>query len=315
MKTFTMITRHGINQEDISAYTLISNDYQTVTVSKDELIKGISSKKIAVNNLEVTPKGLNSTNGALNKYTFINITTNSPEGTTRAVILDRVEKAGKLVGYTVFTQSGTLAELTVADAVALAVKGLISNGKIRHTQDGDIVSAIGGNYPLREIAMDKAPKGDISVDLIYFGTITNNNEQYFGAIISCTSAAEMSKLTDVLNKSNAKVVSSAVKVGGQKIRESLGIKRMGANSLYGVFEIAILEKLLSAKAVVKNSIDAITVSAIKYTKDDVDEATATLNASWKLVDAKSGEDDAVVKKVKEFSKEVISKFGKVQVTK
>ena len=59
------------------------------------------------------------------------------------------------------------------------------------------------------------------------------------------------------------------------------------------------------------------VETLEFDIDEctVDEATATLNASWKLVDAKSGEDDAVVKKVKEFSKEVISKFGKVQVTK
>ena len=166
MKNFTMITRHGSSKDAVSAYTLISSDYQTVTMPVKELAAAINSKKIAVTNLGLSAKGLVSTNGALDKYTLINSQTNQVEGIARAVILDRVEQNGKLVGYTVFTQNGTLAEVNIADAAALASKGLISNGKIRHTQDGDIVSAIGGTYPLRTISFSEAPKGEITTDIL-----------------------------------------------------------------------------------------------------------------------------------------------------
>ena len=314
MKTLTMITRHGVSKDNISMYTLITSDYQTVQKSTKELTELISKKVVAVNNLTVGPKGIESTNGALDKYTFINTATNQVEGTARAVVLDRVEQGGKLVGYTVFTQNGTLAELNVSDAAALATKGLISNGKIRHTQDGDIVSAIGGTYPLRVIEMSKAPRGEISTDLLYFGTVVGAPVEYFGAIISCTSATEMSKITDVLSKSNAKVVAEVVKVAGQSVRESLGIKRMGANSLYGVFEVAALEKLISGKTKVHNRLGTITVSAIKYTNGEADEATVKLDNSWKIVDTNMESSEAS-KKVKEYTKKVVTTFEKVEITK
>ena len=68
---------------------------------------------------------------------------------------------------------------------------LISNGKIKHTAEGDIVSAIGGTYPLRVIEISKAPKGELSIDVLYFGTAVDAPAEYFGAIISCTSATEI----------------------------------------------------------------------------------------------------------------------------
>lgn len=312
MNTFTMITRHGASKDNISGYTLISSDYQTVTMSTAKIQEAISAKKIAVTNLDLSKKGLVSTNGALDKYTFINMHTNQVEGIARAVILNRVEKAGKLVGYTMFTQTGTIAEVNIADAAALANKGLISNGKVRHTSDGDIVSAIGGTYPLREIEIDKAPKGEVSAELMYFGTVTGTGAEYFGAIVSCTSAAEMSKLTDILNKSNAKIISEVAKVGGQSVRESLAIKRMGANSLYGVFDISILEKLAKVNAKISNKVGNITVSAIKYTNGSADEATAKLNSEWKIVDSDTEGSEASTT-LKAYTKKIITKFSSIKI--
>ena len=308
MKTLTMITRHGVSKDNIGSYTLITPDYQTIVMSAKDLAGAISSKKIAVTNLTVGPKGIESTNGALDKYTFINTATNQVEGTTRAVILDRVEQGGKLLGYTVFTQAGTIAELNVADAAALAEKKLISNGKIKHTAEGDIVSAIGGTYPLRVIEISKAPKGELSIDVLYFGTAVDASAEYFGAIISCTSATEMSKLVDILSKSNAKVVGTIAKVAGQSVRESLAIKRMGANSLYGVFETSVLEKLIKANAVLKNNIGAITVSAVKYSGGDTDEATIKLSKDWKIVNTDIEGSDAA-DKVKAYTKKIMTAFS------
>lgn len=310
MKTLTMITRHGENKENIVAYTLISSDYQTVTVSAKDLESGIKSKKFVVTNMAVENGKLVSTNGALDKYTLINTKTNNIEGVAKAVILNRVEVNGKLAGYTIFTQSGTLAEVNVADAVALCTKKLISNGKIRHTQERDIVSAINGNYPLREITMDKAPKGEVAVNLLFFGTTLGTDAQYFGGIVECTSATEMSKLNDVLSKSNAKIISSVAKVGGQEVRESLGIKRVGANSLYGVFEISVLEKLVANKSNVTNNMGAVLVSAVKYNSNkEAIEATVKLSKELKPIGAEQSEVEEIDSKVKSYAKLIATKFA------
>ena len=314
MKTLTMITRHGDNKDNVVAYTLISSDYQTVTVSAKDLENGIKGKKFAVTNMDVENGKLVSTNGALDKYTLININTNSIEGVAKAVILNRVEQNGKLVGYTIFTQNGILAEVNVVDAVTLCNKKLISNGKIRHTQDGDIVSAIGGNYPLRTITMDKAPKGEVSVNILFFGTTIGTDAQYFGGIIECTSATEMSKLNDVLSKSSARVISTVAKVAGQEVRDSLGIKRVGANSLYGVFEISVLEKLVHNKSAVKSDMGAILVSAVKYTGDKENtaiEATVKLNKEFKPIKVDQSGSEEVDNKVKNLAKTIASKFTDV----
>lgn len=312
MKNFTMITRHGSSKDAISAYTLISSEYQTVTMSVKDLSTAISSKKIAVTNLDLSKKGLVSTNGALDKYTLINSQTNQVEGVARAVILDRVEQNGKLVGYTVFTQNGTLAEVNIADAAALASKGLISNGKIRHTQDGDIVSAIGGTYPLRTISFSEAPKGEITTDILYFGTVVGVPTEYFGAIVSCTSATEMSQIIHMLSTSNASVINEVSKVAGQSVRESLAIKRMGANSLYGVFSIASLKKLLKANSKLRNQLGSITVSAIKYTDGEADEATVKLDSKWKVTgnDAAGSEATAAVKN---YTKKIVTEFSGITI--
>lgn len=312
MKNFTMITRHGSSKDAISAYTLISPEYQTVTMSVKDLSAAISSKKIAVTNLELSTKGLVSTNGALDKYTLINSQTNQVEGTARAVILDRVEQKGKLVGYTVFTQNGTLAEVNIADAAALASKGLISNGKIRHTQDGDIVSAIGGTYPLRTISFSEAPKGEITTDILYFGTVVGVPTEYFGAIVSCTSATEMSQIIHMLSTSNASVINEVSKVAGQSVRESLAIKRMGANSLYGVFSIASLKKLLKANSKLRNQLGSITVSAIKYTDGEADEATVKLDSKWKVTGNDAAGSEATTA-VKNYTKKIVTEFSGVTI--
>lgn len=312
MKNFTMITRHGSSKDNITAYTLISSNYQTMTMPAKDLAEAISNNKIIVNNMEVSNKGLVSTNGSLDKYTLINTQTNQVEGVARAVILDRVEQNGKLVGYTVFTQNGTLAELNIADAAALASKGLISNGKIRHTQEGDIVSAIGGNYPLRIINFSEAPKGEITVDILYFSTVVGTSAEYLGAIVSCTSATEMSQIINMLRKSNASIISEVTKVAGASAKESLSITRMGANSLYGVFSVDSLKKLIKANGKLRNQLGSITVSAIKYTNGEADEATVKVDSKWKVTSSDTAGSKAEAT-VKNYTKKIVTEFSGITI--
>jgi len=305
MKNYTMITRHGSKANTV-AYTLISEDYQTVTIKADELAKQITAKKIAVTNLAVGAKGIESTNGALNKYTLINAETNQIEGTPSAVILDRVEQGGKLVGYTMFTQNGMIAEVNVADAVALANSGALSNGKIRHTAEGDIVSSIGGNYPLRTIEIAKAPKGEVTVDILYFAAVHGVATKYLGAIVSGTSATEMSKIIKAISDSNAKVVAESVKVAGQGARKSLAIQRMGANSIYAIFGIDVLKKLISSSNTkLSNGVGNIVVSAGKYVDGQLEESKVSLNKQWKI----SGEDGAA----KKYAEALVKEFGSKEI--
>lgn len=309
MTTFTMITRHGASKDNITGYTLISSEYQTVTVDAKTLIDNIVNKKIVVTNLAIENGKLVSTNGAVDKYTFINSSTNMVEGTPRAVILDRVEANGKLLGYTVFTQMGTLAEVNVADAVKLCNSKLLSNGKIRHTESGDIVSAIGGNFNLRQISIDKAPKGKTTVNLMYFSTDVNTKSEYFGAIVDCTSAAEIARISNTLAKSNANLIGNVAKIAGQSVRSSLAIQRFGANSMYGVFTNDMLAALIKNGATVEAKMGNILVSTIKYDNGDVcEEATAKLSKAFDVVETKNTGDATVDKTLANYVTKLREKF-------
>ena len=123
----------------------------------------------------------------------------------------------------------------------------------------------------------------------------------------------MSKLADILNKSNAKVISAVSKVAGQSVRDVLGIKRMGANSLYGVFEISVLEKLLQSKYILKANLGCITVSAVKYTDEEPDEATITLDKNWNVT--KTSTEGKAGSLVKEYTMKVVKKFEGYKVEK
>jgi len=331
---FTVVARHlGKDNKTVIGYTLIDQSYQTRMISVDDLKKEIAGKQSIFTNIGLSEnkQDLIGTNGSLEKYTTIG-SGNSVVGTSRAVILNRAEQNGKLVGYTVFSASGTIMELKVADAVALCNRKLISNGKIRHTDSGDIVSAIGGTYPLRQIEVKAAPKGVMTIDLMYFtkaymGTGSSIKEiagaKYFGAIIGSTSATEMSKVVDILNKNNASLTSGIIKSVGPKIRDaidSLKSIRCGANSIYGVFSIDILTKLIESGAVLKLGMGTIPVDAVLYGTDKIaDAAGLKLSSSFSVVaknDASGVNAEKLNAAVTEFAKEISTKLaGKIQTSK
>lgn len=323
MKTFTMVARHGLSKDAVTDFTLISPQYQTVKVGSEELKRMYSSKSIEISNMAPDGKGgWKSTNGAMDNYTFVNNATNMIEGVAKAVILDRAESEGKLVGYTVFTQNGTIVDMSIKDAVMLASNKLISNGKIRHTESGDIVAAIGGSYGLRTLEkLEHAPKGETSADIVFFGNAIiadKKSVKYFGAIVSCTSATEMTRLIDKLSKSNANVIAAVVAGGGgQQVRKTLAIKRMGVNSLYGVFELSALKDLVATKSKIKNNLGKIPVSSIKYRNDGSDgiehESVVTLNNSWKIVSTNPCDDKSVDKAAKQYALRLIEAFGSISL--
>ena len=301
-KVLTMITRHGSDSKNITGYTLISSDYQTITVSADNLIKKIKDKSVVVTNLELKNGKLESTNGALDNYTLIDSKSGAVIGTPRAIVLDRAEANEKLVGYTVFMPNGSLAEMSIADTVKLCNQKLIANGKIRHTQQGDIVQSIGGDYPLREVALNKAPTGDIAISAIYFATVGKLN--YAGAMISCTSAAGMTAIRSEIEASNSKVIAESKKLGNKETR-SLEIQRAGATSLFGVISLPALDKLVKKGGKLSALTDQIVISAIKYDGATQYESTLTLNKNLNISDESKSGVDELDNSLKTYAKTVI----------
>lgn len=247
-----MVVRHGNTEKgkiaNVLGYTLISPDYKTITLSVDKIKESLAKKEAEISNLGLNDKGeLVGTNGAIDKYTFIDVNTLRPVGKTKAVIINRIEKNDKLVGYTIFTADGTLAEESLADVVKLAQANAVANGKIRHTATGDIVSSIKGDYEIRQIKIADAPKGKISVDVCLFKHIVGCGD-YFAGIIYSTSASELVGLSQKLRVSNAKVQVAVDEKLGDEEKEAAKIQRYGANGIYGLFPIKDLDSLIKAGA-------------------------------------------------------------------
>ena len=306
MANFTMITRHGVEKGQATHYTLINEAYQTVTVSAADVANFLANKTHNIYNLALGEGGkIVSTNGALDKYTFINNANNQVVGTARAVILDRVEHGDKLIGYTVFTQNAQIREMSVAEAATLASKNLISNGKIRHTKDGDIVSAIGGNFPLRTIKIEQAPRGELKVTLMFFTEAFGaKHTTYVGAIISNNSAVDMNKISEKLTEDNAKVKAKVAAISGNKDTASLNIQRFGANGLYGVFSLEVIEKLIG-KAKVSYNNNRVLVTAMDH-KADAEETVLVIGTDNKEITVNNKGTDAGLAKAKALADKVVT---------
>lgn len=331
---YTMVARHGgqitdktkSDKNNIVGYTLISSDYQTKTVSTADVINALKNNSLHITNLGINPKGqIVSTNGAMEKYTLVNAE-GQIVGKPCGVILDRVNSGDKLCGYTIFLPNGNIAEVTLKDALTLLDQKMIANGKVRHTQSGDIISSINGNYPLRQITIEKAATtGKIKADIIYFGesvvkdTSANKSEKirYIGAIISCTSAAMMTQLYDKLSKISAVTLCKATKSIGNSVREQLAMKRIGVNSIYASFD----EKELMAMLQSKKDVDfhfmggkEIMVSSLLYEdKEFVDEGREYITKDWQVTSKVTGDTAESQSNVKKYAKELCSKYSKIRV--
>lgn len=314
---YTMIVRYGSKEKadkfKTEAFTLMSQHYQTIKVTEKQLIEAITKKQVEVTNLAIVDKKLTATNGLIDKYTLVDVATNLVVGVPKAVVIDRIETAGKLSGYTMFTQNGTLAEVSVADAVTLVNQKMISNGKVRHTEQGDIVSSINGNYPLRVVDIAKAPKGEVNTQLYFIGTAAGTRIKYFGAVITCTSAAEMSTIIKEMSTNNAELITKLVPVEGSSVKKSLAIKRIGANGIYGVFDASYLSKIAKGSTSVSTA-DGIIISAIEVKNEKTLEATLKLNNSWEIVEnVEPGTDEELADAAKKLTKWTIENFSSIKI--
>lgn len=303
MKTLTMVMKCGTKDTpaDQMSYTCIAEDYSIVRLTGAEITKAVKNSTYALTNMGVGPKGLVSTNGAFDKYTLVNAVSNQIEGKASPVVLNRVEAKDKLVGYTIFNTAGVLQEVSVEDAVRIHTVSPFSNGKIRHTQDGDIIASIAGNYTLRIIEITKAQAGEIKVDIVFIGSAigsTRGVHKYAGIMINCDNAADLSKIYSALAFENKELIEAITKTGGgTKVSESLAVKRTGTAGIYGVFPIkAVLGVIKKAGNKAHNKIGSILVACVDYSADGV-ESRVKMSKDLKLSGKETGSErsDTVLK--------------------
>lgn len=314
MKRLTMVMRCGDvkSAPEAMVYTLIGEDYGFARMSGTELAKAITSGQIEVTNMGVENGKLVSTNGALNKYTLVDAAGNMAV-TPKAVILDRVEdKVKGLLGYTVYMPNGTLQEMAVAKAVELANAGMIANGKIRHTQQGDIVASIGGMYPLRVIKISAVKDTSITVDIMFFGSALDGNgraTRYAGIMVNGKNAAAISSVHDRLSKDNAALVADLIKVSkDESLKNTLGIKVTGTAGFYGVYTLStawsIIEK---AGNKVSLPMGKVMIGCIDYKDADHPESNVTLNADLSAAGRQTGTPSAD-ESLKVYTKTILEKL-------
>lgn len=317
MKRFTMVMRCGDPKDPAEAmhYTLIGEDYSVENIAGAKLVKAIVSKQIEVTNLDVTDKGLVATNGAMKNYTLIDkngALVNGP----KAVILNRVENDKGLVGYTMYGTNGTLQEVGVSAAAGMATSGLIANGKIRHTSQGDIVASINGVYPLVTIALANAKEGEIKVDVLFIGSAISGREstKYAGLIVSSKSAASATKIHSTLVKANEKVISKVTEMGDTDAKKTLGIKVTGTAGFYGVYPISTAFELIEkAGNKVSLPMDNLIIACTDYDADKA-EANVVISPSMKVISHQEGSAKAN-KALRGYSDKVLEKFKDIKYVK
>lgn len=298
----TMITRIGKSNKEVSAYTLINENYETKTIKVSALAKILATDKGGVTNLALKDGKIVSTNGALDNYTLIDTDEqpgNAIKSTPRAVILNRAEQNGKLIGYTVYMVNGAIAELNVAQAVELVNKKLVANGKIKHTQSGDIVSSIGGEYPLRVIKVAEAPKAEIVCKPMLFNKISDI--ECFGIIVKSTSAVQMTAINKVLEAANKSLVAKIEKAGLEKA--AFENQRVSATGVY-----AVIEEKEAAKIFGKTKVDfgGMVVSVIDKSGEEV---VVSVNSDKTVGKTLTKSDEAKVNAVKKVAEKVVKLFN------
>lgn len=318
MNILTMVMRSGLSKDDIQSYICISNsDYSFVTLSGADIVEALKTKKYAFTNIGVTNGIISATNGSIDKYTFLNASNNKIEGKINPVVLQRVEGNGKLIGYVIFNTDGVLQEITVAEAMELHSKTPFCNGKTRHTQQGDIIASIAGNYNLKEISISDHQVGKYTVELVFVGSaigLNNAYSQYAGVILNFENAADLSRMYKKLREENRKIISSAVVIGAtEKDCKSLAFKRVGASGIYGVYPIGIVIELIKrAGGKLCTSFGDITIGCLDYTSNE--ESSVTISNEFDLITGMS-RSNRTAKFLKTYAESVISEFKAFKIEK
>lgn len=319
MKYLTMVMRSGDVKDNpnMMNYTLISDDLSIVTMSGTKLSEAINTKKVNVVNMAVSVAGLVSTNGSIKNYTTLDPQGNLV-GAPKNVILGRIEVDGKLSKYQMFRANGTVANVSPAEAAALASKGLIANGKIRHTAEGDIVAAIGGTYPLIEVEIQKREKEKIAkpaIDIVFFGSALDKSDstiKFGGITVTSTDAVTVARAHKILEEANAKLITGLKEHRGytDEQLESFKIKVATGAGFYGVYPFESIRSLVNSVGSYKTSIGNVMIGCTDCSTPDFDESVIVYNTKSKSIIKSISGGAKSDKALKEYKDYVISNILK-----
>ena len=315
MTKYTMVMRCGDPKADPNKvmYTLVGADYSIVRIMGAKLASHLSKGDIEVTNLGVQEGKIVSTNGAMSNYTLIDLNGNLV-GKPKAVVINRIETEKGLIGYTVYNTSGVLAEMPVSAVAALAKAGELSNGKIRHTQGGDIVASIGGNYPLVIHRINsKKVESVIYVDVYFAGQALckSGKVEYAGIGINSDSVETISTIFSKISAGNEKLIAEVEKKTGINESESFGIKRTGTAGFYGVYPLELVKEIVDKARTIKFPMERVIIACTDYT-DDKTEANVSLDRKFAVVDYNVG-NDKTNKEIKEFTNIIIKMLPREKV--
>ena len=318
MKRLTMVARCGDLKAPAtsSTYTLIGEDYSFEKMSGADIVKAVKAKKIEVTNLGITDKGLTGTNGSLKNYTTFDAAGNMVSQ-PRAVVLNRVETEKGLIGYTIYNMYGVLQEVNVAQLAELANAGLVANGKIRHTKQGDMVSSISGMYPLRIHKIGETVDTSLAVGITFMGAALHGKHsiKYAGVKVNCKNAAGITKVYEGLDKANKKLISEIQSITGTDETASMSLRRMDSTAVYAVYPLEVAFKLI-AKANNKAELtlnNKLYIACTDY-EDDKTESTVLVSADKKIAGKNSG-NAKTDKAVKAYTEKILEKLSGVTLGK
>jgi hypothetical protein len=312
MTYLTMVARCGVPKSPANAmkYTLVDNAFGIHSMTGDQIAKALNSSKAKITNMAVSAKGLVSTNGALDKYTLFD-PAGMIVGTPRCVILNRRETNGKLSGYVMYDQSGIIRDVSISEAVQYATNGLIANGKVRHTSDGDIVSSITGNYPLIEVNIAETKDAKPTIDHTYFGSVVKDEKaiKFAGVNITCKSAKTINKLYGTLSEANSKLCSKLEASYGYDANSLAGfaIRPTPGGGFYGVYPIDSIRKLDEA-GLNKCTGNKLIVACLDKSVKDAPESIAIINAKTGEVIKSQEGTNLSDKRLKDYVKSLVNKY-------
>lgn len=261
----------------------ISDKYEFITLTDKEIIDEYRNKRSQFTNINVTPNGVESSNGAFERYGCFDCDSNAYIRPIAPVVLNRVEKDNKLLGYTVFMPNGTVKELRVTDAVKLHGMIKFANGKLKPTETGDIISSIEGNYVLRTISITKEVKEtDIKFDIqpIQFRSVINKNKhiRYVLAVFKFADAYSLNLCYDAIEKDNKIITKLVYEVAGEKgkriiSKDELGITNNGTSMVIVISFETFIELWKKAVNKDKIAIDKKEVGCFDFSCTESDDVT------------------------------------------
>lgn len=143
-----------VRGKDIIKYRLISLDGQKAEVydaTENQIVTVIKNKSMDISNIRIQGGKVKGYGAKLNRYAQLNENGQLTSEKSPLVVINRIVKDGRVIGYKVSDYKGTVVNGKLDDVVNYAVKNGIANGKIVEKEGKKFISSILDEYSENEI--------------------------------------------------------------------------------------------------------------------------------------------------------------------